>query len=44
LKKTNLMVFLTPHILNDRTSSDRITIQKKIEQEREEKEREKRLR
>lgn len=44
LKKTNLMVFLTPHILNDRTNSDRITIQKKIEQEREEKEREKRLR
>jgi general secretion pathway protein D len=44
LKKTNLMVFLTPHILNDRTNSDRITIQKKIEQEREEKEREKKLR
>lgn len=44
LKKTNLMVFLTPHILDDRTIADRITIQKKIEQEREEKERDKKLR
>ncbi|MCC5813320.1 MAG: type II secretion system protein GspD [Leptospira sp.] len=44
LIKTNLMVFLTPHILDDRTIADRITIQKKIEQEREEREREKKLR
>lgn len=44
LKKTNLMVFLTPHILDDRALADRITIQKKIEQEREERERDKKLR
>jgi len=44
LVKTNLMVFLTPHILEDRKTADRITIQKKIEQEREETEREKKLR
>jgi general secretion pathway protein D len=44
IRKTNLMVFLTPHILEDRAVSDRITIEKKIEQEREEKEREKKLR
>jgi general secretion pathway protein D len=42
--KTNLMVFLTPHILDDREKSDEITIQKKSEQERQEKEREKKLR
>jgi len=44
LRKTNLMVFLTPHILEDREKSDRMTIQKKNEQERMSEEREKRLR
>ncbi len=44
LRKTNLMVFLTPHILEDREKSDRMTIQKKNEQERMSDEREKRLR
>lgn len=44
LVKTNLMVFLTPHILDDRKIADRMTIQKKMEQEREELEREKKLR
>lgn len=44
LIKTNLMVFLTPHILADRNIADRITIQKKIDQERQEREREKKLR
>ncbi|MCW7470710.1 type II secretion system secretin GspD [Leptospira kanakyensis] len=43
-RKTNLMVFLTPHILDDRDKSDRITIQKKNEQERMVDEREKKLR
>lgn len=43
LKKTNLMVFLTPHILDDREKSDRMTVQKKIEQERMVEEREKKL-
>jgi general secretion pathway protein D len=38
------MVFLTPHILEDREKSDRMTIQKKNEQERMSDEREKRLR
>nr|WP_246052211.1 type II secretion system secretin GspD [Leptospira idonii] len=44
LRKTNLMVFLTPHILDDRDKSDRMTVQKKNEQERMVEEREKRLR
>jgi general secretion pathway protein D len=44
VRKTNLMVFLTPHILEDREKSDRMTIQKKNEQERMSDEREKRLR
>ncbi|MCG6140881.1 type II secretion system secretin GspD [Leptospira mtsangambouensis] len=43
-RKTNLMVFLTPHILDDRDKSDRMTIQKKNEQERMVDEREKKLR
>ncbi|WP_423241739.1 type II secretion system secretin GspD [Leptospira kobayashii] len=44
LRKTNLMVFLTPHILEDREKSDRMTIQKKNEQERMVEDRDKRLR
>lgn len=43
-RKTNLMVFLTPHILDDREKSDKMTIQKKNEQERMVDEREKKLR
>ncbi len=43
LKKTNLMVFLTPHILDDRDKSDRMTVQKKNEQEKMLEEREKKL-
>ncbi|GBF49071.1 type II secretory pathway protein D [Leptospira ryugenii] len=43
MRKTNLMVFLTPHILDDRDKSDRMTIQKKSEQERMSEEREKKL-
>ncbi|MDF3821516.1 type II secretion system secretin GspD [Leptospira sp. 96542] len=42
-RKTNLMVFLTPHILDDREKSDRMTIQKKNEQERMVDERERKL-
>lgn len=43
-RKTNLMVFLTPHILDDREKSDKMTIQKKNEQERMVDDREKKLR
>lgn len=44
LVRTNLMVFLTPHILNNRTKADRITAEKRIQQERMEEERDKLLR
>lgn len=44
LKRTNLMVFLTPHILDSRLKSDRITGEKKEEQERLEEERDRKLR
>jgi general secretion pathway protein D len=36
--KTNLMVFLTPHILDNRFKADRMTIEKRMEQERQEEE------
>lgn len=42
--RTNLMVFITPHILGDRAKADRITAEKRMEQERIEEEREKQLR
>ncbi len=44
LVKTNLMVFLTPHILDSRVKSDRITSEKRMQQERTEEEREKLMR
>ncbi|MCB1140734.1 MAG: type II secretion system protein GspD [Leptospiraceae bacterium] len=44
LVKTNLMVFLTPHILDNRIKADRITAEKRLDQERTEEEREKLLR
>jgi general secretion pathway protein D len=44
LVKTNLMVFLTPHILDNRSKADRITSEKRSDQERIEEEREKLLR
>lgn len=44
LRKTNLMLFLTPHVLDDRNRADTITIQKKMEQEKLERERDKKLR
>jgi general secretion pathway protein D len=44
VKKTNLMVFLTPHILDNRFKADRLTIEKRMEQERQEEESLKRLR
>lgn len=43
LIKTNLMVFLTPHILDNRYKADRITTEKRMEQERDELERERKL-
>ncbi|PJZ68522.1 type II secretion system protein GspD [Leptospira perolatii] len=39
-KKTNLMVFLTPHILDNRELADKLTVKKKLQQERYELERE----
>jgi len=42
--KTNLMVFLTPHIFDNRTKADRITAEKRMDQERTAEEREKLLR
>ena len=44
INRTNLMVFLTPHILDNRAKSDRMTIEKRMEQEKTEEEREKKLR
>ncbi len=44
LVKTNLMVFITPHILNSRVRADKITAEKRIQQERMEEERNKLLR
>lgn len=44
LKKTNLMVFLTPHILDTREKADKMTFKKKKEQERESRQREKKIR
>jgi general secretion pathway protein D len=38
------MVFLTPHILDNRAKADRMTIEKRMEQEKNEEEREKKLR
>ncbi len=43
-KRTNLMVFLTPHILDSRVKSDKFTGEKKEEQERLEEERDRKLR
>ncbi len=40
IKKTNLMVFITPHILDSRETADKITVKKKMQQERYELERE----
>ncbi|EIE01661.1 type II secretion system secretin GspD [Leptospira licerasiae] len=40
LKKTNLMVFITPHILDNRELADKMTVKKKLQQERYEIERE----
>jgi general secretion pathway protein D len=42
--KTNLMVFLTPHIFDNRSKADRITAEKRMDQERTAEEREKLLR
>ena len=42
--KTNLMVFLTPHIFDSRAKADRITAEKRMDQERTSEEREKLLR
>jgi len=42
--KTNLMVFLTPHIFDNRDKADRITAEKRMDQERTQEEREKLLR
>lgn len=39
-KKTNLMVFITPHILDNRELADKMTAKKKLQQERYELERE----
>jgi general secretion pathway protein D len=44
LVRTNLMVFLTPHILTNRAKADRVTAEKRIQQERMEQERDKLLR
>ncbi len=44
IKKTNLMVFLTPHILDNRFKADRLTTEKRMEQERQEEESQKKLR
>ena len=44
INRTNLMVFLTPHILDNRAKADRMTIEKRMEQEKNEEEREKKLR
>ena len=44
MKKTNLMMFLTPHILSTRNIADRKTIQKRMEQENHQKDRERNLR
>lgn len=41
-KRTNLMVFLTPHVLDSRLKADKMTIDKRRDQERMELEREKR--
>ncbi|MDX1961337.1 MAG: secretin N-terminal domain-containing protein [Leptospiraceae bacterium] len=41
--KTNLMVFLTPHIFDSRAKADRITAEKRMEQERTEEQREQQL-
>ncbi|XDD48719.1 type II secretion system secretin GspD [Leptospira sp. WS92.C1] len=43
LKKTNLMVFITPHILDSRENADKMTVKKKMQQERYELERERTL-
>ncbi|EJP04107.1 type II secretion system secretin GspD [Leptospira interrogans] len=40
IKKTNLMVFITPHILDSRETADKMTVKKKMQQERYELERE----
>ncbi|AXR61511.1 type II secretion system secretin GspD [Leptospira mayottensis] len=40
IKKTNLMVFITPHILDSRENADKMTVKKKMQQERYELERE----
>ncbi|TGK35022.1 type II secretion system protein GspD [Leptospira gomenensis] len=40
VKKTNLMVFITPHILDSRENADKMTVKKKMQQERYELERE----
>lgn len=42
--KTNLMVFLTPHILTNRAKADKITAEKRIQQEHMEEERDRLLR
>ena len=44
INRTNLMVFLTPHILDNRAKADRMTIEKRMEQEKNEEERDKKLR
>ncbi|MEM7181825.1 MAG: secretin N-terminal domain-containing protein [Spirochaetota bacterium] len=44
IKKTNLMVFLTPHILDTREKADKMTFKKKKEQERESRNREQKIR
>jgi general secretion pathway protein D len=44
LKKTNLMVFLTPHILDTRLKADKFTYKKKKEQDGEAEERDKKTR
>lgn len=40
IKKTNLMVFITPHILDSRETADKMTVKKKMQQEQYELERE----
>ncbi|WP_078129182.1 type II secretion system secretin GspD [Leptospira alexanderi] len=43
IKKTNLMVFITPHILDSRENADKMTVKKKMQQEQYELERERTL-